>query len=409
MIEIKPVSVRTLLELGVLGKAKVLCGEAGLDKDVLHVTIVGAPLIEPWLKKRELVMTSGYPYKDDPSAIADMVQVLVAHDAAALVFKEGLYLSSTLTPEALDVAEKAALPVIRVSRETIWADVIESVYLLLLRDSLTAHSRVSLVNHLKASPIAAFYRQILTGNSASSSHAEPGEGPAMRQHKWYSLFVLKAADEERADEAAGSLQTALLGHSLVAIVVTLGAYVAVIWPYDGEELTRETILKRAGILLDTVNAGGFQKLLPVAAPTGGLKLSELGDAFTQARVTLDRLGRMGNKDRVVWYPDSGLLELLLGSLRSERLREYCRQRIGPLIEQDAKTGSELAKTLETYLENDCSTRLASEALFIHVNTVKQRLKRIEKMLGIQALHKDFRLRAELYLALKIWRMLEASS
>jgi len=404
MIEIKPVSVRTLLELGILGQARVLCGEAGLDRDVLHVTIVGAPLVEPWLKQRELVMTTGYAYRDDPSGIADMMRTLVANNASAFVFKDGLYLPSELTPEALAIAEEAALPVIRVSRETVWADVIESIYLLLLRDSLTAQSKVSLVTHLKTSPIVSFYRHILTGPTRPPEGYDAGEGSTIREHQWYSLFVLKAATGEAAEETAASLQTALLQHSLHSIAVAAGNYVAVIWPHNGDRLTREINLKRANILVSAINAGGFQKSLPVAAPTGSLRLSELGDAFLEARLLLDK--SKCNGDKIVWYPESGLLELLLGSLQSDRLKEFCRRRIGPLIDQDLEKGSELAKTLETYLEKDCSTRLAADALFIHVSTMKQRLKRIEKMLGITGLHKKFTLKAELYVALKIWRMLE---
>jgi hypothetical protein len=53
-----------------------------------------------------------------------------------------------------------------------------------------------------------------------------------------------------------------------------------------------------------------------------------------------------------------------------------------LVELDRTRGSELFRTLETYLDERGSVRRAADALFVHRNTLRQRLRRIREVIGI---------------------------
>ena len=52
----------------------------------------------------------------------------------------------------------------------------------------------------------------------------------------------------------------------------------------------------------------------------------------------------------------------------------------PIIEYDKSTNSKLLETFETYLDENCNIDKTSRKLFIHKNTLKYRLERIEKLL-----------------------------
>ena len=69
-----------------------------------------------------------------------------------------------------------------------------------------------------------------------------------------------------------------------------------------------------------------------------------------------------------------------------------------LIRSDAELNLDLIQTLETYLDCGRNGKLAAGKLFIHRNTLKMRLDRIEALTGQDLSNPDhcFRLRFALY-------------
>ncbi|MBL7486501.1 GAF domain-containing protein [Frankia sp. AgB1.9] len=96
---------------------------------------------------------------------------------------------------------------------------------------------------------------------------------------------------------------------------------------------------------------------------------------------------------------------LLIALDEEALREYVRAHLGILLDQDAKSGGDLVATLEAYHLAGDRLKPAAEALFIHVNTMKYRIARIEALTD-GALSAPSR-RHDLYLALRALRVLDS--
>lgn len=72
--------------------------------------------------------------------------------------------------------------------------------------------------------------------------------------------------------------------------------------------------------------------------------------------------------------------------------------LGPVLEYDARTKSDLAATLRVYVETG-SLAATAERLFLHRNSVLYRLQRIEELSGIDL--KERRTRLVLLVALAI--------
>ncbi|MFJ7777058.1 helix-turn-helix domain-containing protein [Streptomyces yangpuensis] len=118
----------------------------------------------------------------------------------------------------------------------------------------------------------------------------------------------------------------------------------------------------------TVGAAG-----PVTAP--GRFPGAHAEAL-RCRTALRALGREGSGAAL---GDLGFLGVLLGD-RTD-LGGYVRGTLGPVLDYDAKRGTELLHTLRTYFDEGASQARAAEALHVHVNTVVQRLDRIGRLLG----------------------------
>ena len=84
--------------------------------------------------------------------------------------------------------------------------------------------------------------------------------------------------------------------------------------------------------------------------------------------------------RCVNYIDIGVLRLLLTQNRDD-VETYLEDILGPIIEYDKNRGTELIATLFYYSRFNKSIRYVSGKLNIHANTLYQRIRKVEELLG----------------------------
>lgn len=75
----------------------------------------------------------------------------------------------------------------------------------------------------------------------------------------------------------------------------------------------------------------------------------------------------------------GFLGVLLGD--GHHVEGFVASTLGPLLDYDSRRGTELVRTLRAYFDCGGSLTRAKDELHVHVNTVVQRLDRVEALLG----------------------------
>jgi purine catabolism regulator len=75
------------------------------------------------------------------------------------------------------------------------------------------------------------------------------------------------------------------------------------------------------------------------------------------------------------------------------------QTLGPLLDYDRQHGTSLVRTLGFYLESGRNLETSARAMYIHVNTLKYRLKRIQEIARLDI--NDAEQRFNVHLAVKI--------
>jgi PucR family transcriptional regulator, purine catabolism regulatory protein len=106
-------------------------------------------------------------------------------------------------------------------------------------------------------------------------------------------------------------------------------------------------------------------------------------AVGQARLALRHaVGREGGGPGVVGFDDLGRRYKVLDSLGDEQLEELEAGVVGRLLEADRQTQGDLLRTLETFLACGGSAVDAAALLYVHRNTLRKRLARIEQLLGV---------------------------
>lgn len=109
----------------------------------------------------------------------------------------------------------------------------------------------------------------------------------------------------------------------------------------------------------------------------------------------------------VHYEDLGIYRVLGQVSDWKEMEELYSETIGKLVEYDWSNNATLADTLREYFASNCSLSESAEKLFVHVNTMKYRLQKIEQLTGCNV--HDAEKRLLLHMGLKIDQLLQSGN
>jgi PucR family transcriptional regulator, purine catabolism regulatory protein len=133
------------------------------------------------------------------------------------------------------------------------------------------------------------------------------------------------------------------------------------------------------------NAGARLRAVRVdAGYSAGLSgLDLVPRAVGQARLALRHAAaHEAGVSRVVAFDDLGRRYKVLDSLSDEQLQELEEAVVGRLLEADRQGHGDLLTTLETFLASGGSVVDAAATLYVHRNTLRKRLARIDQLLDV---------------------------
>lgn len=138
----------------------------------------------------------------------------------------------------------------------------------------------------------------------------------------------------------------------------------------------------------------------VSSPCSGVTAYARGFEEAASAAEVGALIRGG--PGVTTYDELGPYRYVLNS--EEGVRDRYRERLEPVVEYDRRRGTQLLDTLEGYLDHRGNVVVTSRALFIHPNTLRQRLGRIERVSGVDLEHDDWLSLAVATKVVKLQRM-----
>jgi GAF domain-containing protein len=127
-------------------------------------------------------------------------------------------------------------------------------------------------------------------------------------------------------------------------------------------------------------------------------------AFEEARHALIGSTVLRAKPALTTYDELGPYKYLLRMSLDGDIRDSYRDAVDRLVAYDVERSASLVLTLEEFLRRRGNISATSEALFVHPNTLRQRLRRISELSGIN-LRKDDWLMVEI--AVKLVRLKQA--
>ena len=132
-------TVREAMKLSGFDQALLIGGAAGLDRRIEWVRVIETPDTARKARPGDLLLSTGFPIRDDPAAQVDLVATLAGMGGAGLVIKPETYLGNRLPEGMAEEAERLALPLFTLRQEVSWVDLMAP---LLERIINAEHSRL---------------------------------------------------------------------------------------------------------------------------------------------------------------------------------------------------------------------------------------------------------------------------
>jgi GAF domain-containing protein len=113
------------------------------------------------------------------------------------------------------------------------------------------------------------------------------------------------------------------------------------------------------------------------------------DGFAESQQALLGTIVLRGAPAVLSYEELGAYKYLLRVAVDGGIRDATVDAVSKLAEYDAQRGAQLVTTLEEFLRRHGSISATSEALYVHPNTLRQRLRRIAELSGLDLRRDDW--------------------
>jgi purine catabolism regulator len=233
-------------------------------------------------------------------------------------------------------------------------------------------------------------------------------------HTWNVIQIeLVNLEEYRRRHFAGSIQEevaskqrdlAILTNQLTAkqndlLAVYKQEWITVLCPASINCHAKEQAMQRVEVIKQELQR--FAPELEIAVGVSRIceDYSQLPLAYREAKEALEIGRNLDPLASVYCYWDLGVYQILTKLKDMPELKEYYQAILGKFDQLDTLTRSELLKTLEAYFSANGNIFKAAQNLYLHRNSMKYRLKRIQDILGVDL--GDSEICFNLQLALKI--------
>jgi hypothetical protein len=369
---IMSITVEKLLKYGKNRyRMKLLAGRKGLNNLVQWVHIVEDENVSKFLHGNELVFTAGI-LNNHPEWLLEFAQKLHEVGTSAFVVNIGPY-TKTVPDEVIHYCNEVDMPLYTIPWETLMVEMTRDFCHKIMQNEQKEISMATTIKNI-------IFRM---GDFETQISYMERYGYSRDSDFCFVVMTLDSNEEENfisylqemklyAEKAARSI------HELYISFTYTESLVLVLT--DNSKYDVENFVRR---FMEYTRKGKITWEAHIGISPCKTGISKQDENFEKALFAMKMARRM--KERVVYYDELGIYKILLAVKDKNILKEYYDEILGKLETYDKEKQSELLDFLRFYLENNGSQQIMSEKQYIHRNTVTNKLRKIEKITGLNPL------------------------
>jgi sugar diacid utilization regulator len=173
-----------------------------------------------------------------------------------------------------------------------------------------------------------------------------------------------------------------IGQATDAITLVREAEVVVVLPEPAAGRSSTRAAQLGQLCLGRVGELAADAVVTVGIGGGCRAPDQIARSYAEARRTIDMVRRMGRSGCVAAFDALDIHRLLLQVPDLQELRGFAAAVLGKLSLHEREHHSGYLSTLGCYFRENNSPQRASRSLHVHPNTVTYRIRRIEKITGL---------------------------
>ena len=382
------ISVKDILKLDSLKKITLVGGEAGLEKYIEWIYVAECfedPLEGiKWLQGGEIIFITGVGIKDNMDILIKLMEGISEKKGAGLIVNIGPYIKS-ISDDVIKLADKLELPLLTLPWEVKLVEVSREI------------SNAIVLSRIEENSLTHFLSNILFGDGEL-------EGDAIEKAAYFGynlageccICVIDIDGFERYlklknidDEVSISkikitfrkiVQDILEKYALKVPIIDKDD--AVIFFSRAEENCMNRLDKALNEIQEVIKKRMDGLSVSVGIGNSYKDLKMMKQSLNEAELAIDSAKCQGLDDTITKYKEIGIYGLLFSIKNKNILENYFLDVLGPINKNDDKNkDNNLLEILETYLNENCNITVTAEKLFLHRNTLKYKIKKIEELLN----------------------------
>lgn len=369
------ISIREILRIEELGSIKIIAGHQGLDKPVEYVNVMDTSNIADWLKGKELLLICG-AFKSDLNIYKNIIKIAANKNVTAIGTKFAKCFEHIPT-EMINQANEYNLPLLDIPAEFSWTDIMAPVYDAIIRKKTKAMERHD------------FLYDLLYGNIQSKELiVNKGENFGLNFNPFYSIAIY-SINKKGMEDNVNFFNSKDVANMLDKIeyltnknnfnCVSIRKNHSLITMFPANTINNVTEFKKfISNILPLIDYNDNTLLISVGI-SGIYPIEKIHVAYKEALDAVKLSGMTKSNCNITDFNKLGLYRLLASIDNDKETWDFLSKTIVPLIRYDKENLTKYVSTLEAFLEY--GIKEGSKTLYIHPNTLRYRLKKIEEITG----------------------------
>lgn len=370
-------TISKALEIPPVNQCKVIAGFSGLDRGIESVNSFDAPDVMVWLKPKELVLTTGYLFQNNPERLEQLVLDLAERQCAGLAIRlEDIPIS------ILAIANAANFPILKIPDQFSLSEIMFP----LLKDLVNRKRK----NLQAIDNKSTFIYRIIAGSLQDEEMVLAEKKTLGLENDGGYLCMLirfsKSGSEElnlnRYKKVLNVLQPLSRKIEIDSLVEDVHDDLIIV--FQAKSSLENTVFLHKAVQIGQQIISILTQQLPSSRITIGIgnvceRINKLTQTYNEALKSIELGTRLGLGKNLYCFNELEAFTILHYAPKNV-LEDFVHNNLSPLLLYDAETNTDLVRTLEVYLHSSLRPAEAAKMLGIHRNTIHFRIKCIKKIL-----------------------------
>lgn len=360
------ITVTKILKIPLLEQSQIMAGKGGLHRIVDGIAVMESSDSVNYIYRNNILLTNSQLFSSNTEFFKTTLRLLDKKGAAGMFIKLNRYLKE-IPQEVIALADDLNFPILSVPKDLPSTDVINTITYEILYSNAYDPQLTYAEN---------FLRELLSPNMSRQTLQNRAQALGWRLNQTMGFAVIWPY----GDSLVSTLSSACTACGAAWAFPMAGTFVAA-FPLEQEDVSPEQYLHEHCQSLSQTLKKAASTDFYLGVGSCCTDLIHARNTYLEALNALSLAATAFPPLPLVNFEQMGIYRMLLNPKNKKLMEEILEQTIGALENYDRKKQTEYVKTLNIFLEERESIEKTAAKLYIHYNSVRYRLQKIEQLLN----------------------------